>query len=197
MLFRSAIHVGAQDGAFNRNAVAAQWGERLDALAKADPGAYVHRVELHAGKGHWMDREDASAVPWMAAFTRDARPKRIVWVQSSVTHPRFYWLAVDKPVAGQRIVVERDGQEIRVVEAPPGAALRIRLDDSMLDLDKDIRVVQADKVQGDKVKDNKVLFQGRIPRTRQAIDAVLGERHDPRSAFTAEVTVTTCTPAGG
>ena len=27
-----------------------------------------------------------------------------MWVQSSVTHPRFYWLAVDTPVAGQRIV---------------------------------------------------------------------------------------------
>ena len=80
----------------------------------------------------------------------------------------------------------------RSVEAPPGTALRIRLDDAMLDLDKDVRVVQ-----GDKMKDNKVLFQGRVPRTRQVIDTVLGERHDPRSAFTAEVTVTTCTPAGG
>ena len=182
-----AIHVGAEDGAFDRNKVAAKWGERLDALAKGDPGAYVHHVEIHAGKGHWMDRDDASAVPWMAAFTRDPRPRRVVWVQDDVVHPRLYWLAVDAPAAGQRIVAERDGQEVRILEAPAGISLRILLDDSMLDLDKDVRVTQG----------GKELFAGRAPRTRAVIERVLSERYDPRSAFTAEVKVTTCTSAAG
>ena len=92
-----AIHVGGDDGAFDRNKVAAQWGVMLDALAQSDPGAYVHQVEVHAGKGHWMDREDASAVPWMAKYTRNARPLKVVWLQDDVTHPRFYWLEAPYP----------------------------------------------------------------------------------------------------
>jgi len=181
-----AIHMGAEDGAFDRNKVAAAWGQQLDALAAADPGAYVHHVEIHAGKGHWMDREDASAVPWMAAYVRDPRPAKVVWLQDDVTRPRFYWLAVDEPKAGQRIVAERQGQEIRILEAPADVKLRIRLDDSMLDLDKDVRVKQG----------GKELFSGRALRSKETIERVLGERYDPQSAFTAEVRVTTCTSPG-
>ena len=176
-----AIHVGGNDGAFDRNKVAAQWGVMLDALAQSDPGAYVHQVEVHAGKGHWMDREDASAVPWMAKYTRNARPQKVVWIQDDVTHPRFYWLAVDEPKQGQRIVVERQGQEINILEAPPALALRILLDDTMLDLDKDVRITQ----QG------KELFVGRVPRSKAVIERTLQDRYDPKAAFTAEVKVVT------
>jgi poly(3-hydroxybutyrate) depolymerase len=176
-----AIHVGGDDGAFDRNKVAAQWGMALDALAQADPGAYVHQVEVHAGKGHWMDRDDASAVPWMAKYTRDSRPMKVVWVQDDVTHPRFYWLAVDEPKQGQRIVAERQGQAINILEAPPGIVLRILLDDAMLDLDKDVRVTQG----------GKELFAGRVLRSRAVIERTLQERFDPKAAFTAEVKVTT------
>jgi poly(3-hydroxybutyrate) depolymerase len=176
-----AIHVGGDDGAFDRNKVAAQWGIALDALAQADPGFYVHQVEVHAGKGHWMDRDDASAVPWMAKYTRDTRPMKVVWVQDDVTHPRFYWLAVDEPKQGQRIVAERQGQAINILEAPPGIVLRILLDDAMLDLDKDVRVTQG----------GKELFAGRVLRSRAVIERTLQERFDPKAAFTAEVKVTT------
>ncbi len=176
-----AIHVGGNDGAFDRNKVASQWGVMLDALAQSDPGAYVHQVEVHAGKGHWMDREDVSAVPWMAKYTRNARPQKVVWIQDDVTHPRFYWLAVDEPKQGQRIVVERQGQEINILEAPPALALRILLDDTMLDLDKDVRITQ----QG------KELFVGRVPRSKAVIERTLQDRYDPKAAFTAEVKVIT------
>jgi poly(3-hydroxybutyrate) depolymerase len=176
-----AIHVGGDDGAFDRNKVAAQWGVMLDALAQSDPGAYVHQVEVHAGKGHWMDREDASAVPWMAKYTRNARPLKVVWLQDDVTHPRFYWLAVDEPKQGQRIVATRQGQEITIVEAPPSVAVRILLDDTMLDLDKEVRVTQ----------DGKELFRGRVPRSKAVIERTLQERFDPKAAFTAEVKVVT------
>jgi poly(3-hydroxybutyrate) depolymerase len=180
-----AIHVGGDDGAFDRNKVAAQWGVMLDALAQSDPGAYVHQVEVHAGKGHWMDREDASAVPWMAKYTRNARPQKVVWLQDDVTHPRFYWLAVDEPKPGQRLVVTRQGQEITIVEAPPSLAVRILLDDTMLDLDKDVRVTQ----------DGKELFTGRVPRSKAVIERTLQERFDPKAAFTAEVKVITSATA--
>ena len=182
-----AIHVGERDAAFRRNAVAAEWGRALDALAGADPGAYVHVVEIHPGKGHWMDREDASAVPWMARFTRDPRPRRIVWLQDDVVHPRFYWLENPQPAQGQRVVAEREGQEIRILEAPPGIRLRVLLDDAMCDLDRAVRVVQS----------GKVLFEGMVPRSRAVIERLLADRHDPRSAFCAEAEFTTCTSAGG
>ena len=173
------IQMGALDSAFDRNRVAGEWGKRLDALAAADPGAYVHRVDIRAGKGHWMDGEDAEVLPWMAGFVRDARPRRIVWVQDDVTHPRAYWLAVDSPKAGERIVAEREGQQIRIAEAPSGKDIRILLDDAVVDLDREVSVSHADKD----------LFRGRVPRSREVIRRVLGERHDPGMAFTAEIVV--------
>jgi hypothetical protein len=173
------LQVGALDGAFDRNSIAANWGRMLDELAKADPGAYVHDVKVRPGKGHWMDGLDADALPWMAKYRRDPRPTKVVWLQDDVTHGRFYWLAVDRPQEGQRIVAERSGQEIRIVEAPAGIELRVRLDDAMLDLDKDVRVTHG----------GKPIFEGRVPRLRATIDRVLAERYDPSAAFTAEVTV--------
>jgi predicted esterase len=173
------IQMGALDAAFDRNRVAGEWGKRLDALSAADPGAYVHRVDIRAGKGHWMDGEDAEVLPWMAGFVRDPRPKRIVWVQDDVTHPRSYWLAVDSPKAGDRIVAERQGQEIRIIEAPAGKEIRIRLDDAMVDLEQDVTVVHV----------GQELFRGRVLRSRDVIRRVLGERHDPSMAFTAEIAI--------
>ncbi len=179
------LHMGANDGAYKRNEVAAQWKTSLDALAKADPTGYKHWVQLHEGKGHWMDRLDAAAVPWMAKFTRDLRPAKIVWLQDDVVQPRLYWLAVDAPKAGDRFAVEREGQLVRVLEAPAGATLRIRLDDSMMDLDKEVRVVQGDTE----------LFKGRVNRTADALARTLAERADPEGMFCAEVTVQTAPAA--
>jgi hypothetical protein len=174
-----SIQMGALDGAFDRNKVAASWGERLAALQRADPGGYVHDVQIRPGKGHWMDGQDASAIPWMAKFVRDPRPRRIVWVQDDVVEPRFYWLAVDRPQAGQRIVCEREGQEIRILEAPAGLGVTVRLDDEMADLDQDVRIAFG----------GLELFRGRAIRSKATIERVLKERLDPKSAFTAEVEV--------
>ena len=174
-----SIQMGALDGAFDRNKVAASWGERLAALQRADPGGYVHDVQIRPGKGHWMDGQDASAIPWMARHVRDPRPRRIVWVQDDVVEPRFYWLAVDRPQAGQRIVCEREGQEIRILEAPAGLGMTVRLDDEMADLDQDVRISFG----------GLELFRGRAVRSKATIERVLKERLDPKSAFTAEVEV--------
>ena len=173
------LHMGGEDAAYDRNKVAAQWKGKLAALREADPGGYDHSVEIHEGKGHWMDREDAAALPWMAERTRDPRPKRIVWLQSSRTHWRFYWLINPEPVAGSRVVVERDGQEIRILEAKGVESLIIRLDDSMLDLDRSVVVRRGDEV----------LFEGLVARDRKVIDATIFERGDPTAIYCAELTV--------
>ncbi|MDF1799049.1 MAG: transglutaminase domain-containing protein [Planctomycetota bacterium] len=173
------LHMGANDGAYERNAVAARWKGLLADLQAADPGGYEHWVEIHVGKGHWMDRQDAAALPWMARFARDLRPERVVWVQDDRTHARFYWLAVDEPVRGARLVVERAGQTVRILEASGVDQLHIRLDDTMLDLDQPVRVEQGDEV----------LFEGLVPRTRATLERTLAERGDPRGMWSAEVLV--------
>ena len=69
-----AIHVGALDSGYNRNKVAAKWGEQLATLQKRDPEGYLHAVKIHKGLGHWMKLRDAEAIPWMSEFTRNLSP---------------------------------------------------------------------------------------------------------------------------
>jgi hypothetical protein len=49
-------------------------GQQLDALQKDDPEGYVHWTKIYEGKGHWLDRQDAAALPWMAQHTRNPLP---------------------------------------------------------------------------------------------------------------------------
>lgn len=172
-----ALHVGADDAAFKRNAIAAQWGERLDELAAADPGGYAHQVQVHEGKGHWMDREERVALPWMASHTRDPRPARIVWEQDDVTHDRSYWLAVDRPDAKARVIATRAGQTITIELAKNVGPLRVLLDDAMADLDQDVIVVREERE----------VHRGPVRRTIALLARTLAERGDPRAMYCAEV----------
>ena len=175
-----AIYCGGRDSAYNRNKIAAQWKEKLAALHEADPQGYRHQVTIYPDKGHWMDRRDASALPWMAQFRRDTLPKRIVWKQDDVTHARFYWLAVDAEnrKARSEVTAALDGRRFDV-KASDLTRLTIRLSDDMLDLDTPIEVTSG----GDRV------FEGRVDRTIGTLAATLAERGDPTAVFCAEVTV--------
>lgn len=179
-----ALWMGGNDGAYNRNGVARSWGESLGALSAKDPGGYPHEVRIVEGKGHWMDREDAAAVPWMASHTRNLRPAKVVWLQDDVVHPRFYWLAVSEPKERAKVVVSRDGQRLSIDEWSPQGELRVRLDDSMVDLDEEVVVVQGEAE----------LFRGRVPRTIATIAKTLLERGDPKGIFSGEIVVTPATP---
>ncbi|MCP3916334.1 MAG: polyhydroxyalkanoate depolymerase [bacterium] len=173
------LHMGGDDDAYDRAGVARRWKELLAELAAQDEGGYEHWVEVHEGKGHWMDKEDAAAVPWMACYTRDLRSPRVVWRQDDVTHTRFYWLADPEPAARRRIVVEREGQELRIVESGGAKRLALRLDDDMLDLDQEVVVSDGERE----------LFRGRVPRTIEVLARTLAERGDPRGVFSGEVVV--------
>lgn len=174
-----AIHVGADDAAFGRNAVAESWRKALGDLNAADPKGYVFRVDIHPGKGHWMDREDASAVPWMAKFRRNLRPERIVWLQDDVVHRRFYWLSVDDAKPGERIVASRRQNTIRIDAAPANRKIVLLLDDDVVDLDRPIRVQRGDRI----------IHEGRCARTIDAMEATLGERGDVGGIFFAALPV--------
>lgn len=173
------LHMGGEDGAYDRNKVAEAWKKQLGDLHQADPEGYDHWVEIHDGKGHWMDREDAAALPWMAERTRNLRPQRVVWVQSGRTHERFYWLRNPEPKPGAKVIAELRGQDVQLLEASGVERLVMRLDDSMLDLDQPLRVIMGQEI----------LFEGRVERDLEVIRETFRERGDPRGIWTAEIEV--------
>lgn len=175
-----ALHVGALDDGYDRNKVAAEWQEKLANLHATDPDGYVHVAELHSGKGHWMDREDASAVPWMSEFVRNPWPCRIVWKQDDVTHKRFYWLAVSASDAkeGTEVTAQVDKQVVHI-NADDLTAISVRLSDELLDLDQPVTIQAGDRT----------VFEGSISRTIAAMAKSLEERGDPASIFAAEQSV--------
>ena len=175
-----ALYMGGRDSAYDRSLKAAQWKDALSTFATGDPGGYPHDVVIYPDKGHWMDGEDIAGVRWMATHKRNLRPERIVWLQDDVLHNRFYWLAVDNPVARDRVVVSRNGQTITIEESGASKTLRIRLDDEMLDLDQSVQVLDAAGA---------VLFEGWVPRTASIIEQTLAERGDPRGVFLGEIVV--------
>ena len=173
------LHMGGKDAAFDRARIAQDWSDKLDALASADPGGYPHLVVIHPEKGHWMDREDAVAVPWMAEHRRVARPDRVVWLQDDVVETRFYWLENPDPRPAQRVSVSRKGQEIRVESAEGVRRLAFLLDDGMLDLNRPVRVTM----------DDRVLFEGVVPRSAETLRRTANTRGDAAKAFTARLEV--------
>ncbi len=176
-----AIFMGGNDGAYNRNKVAAEETRELDRLKQEDPGGYVHMSRIYEGLGHWMNGKDAEALPWMAGFKRNPWPKKIVWVQDDVFHDRFYWLKIpDKSSAkeGRKIIATVDGQTIRLTgEIPKGMTLL--LSDALVDLDEPVSVL---------VNETPV-STAKLPRTAAIIRQCLEERLDSPAAATARFEV--------
>jgi hypothetical protein len=171
-----ALQVGGKDAAFKRNEVCQQWADQLAALAKANEGCYTHFFKSYPQYGHWMNREDAVAVPWMLKFIRQAWPKSITWVQDDVIGTRMYWLSVDAATAqkGQRIDARCQGQTITLQSQDPHA-VTLRLSDSLIDLDQEVKVIW----------NAKQVFCGLVKRSAAAIEKSLAERADPSTIATA------------
>lgn len=174
------LHVGELDAAYNRNKIARQWQDKLAALHAADPNGYVFEAKIYPNKGHWLDREDAAAIPWMAKHVRNPVPSRIVWKQDDVVHQRFYWLAIQPEHARARteLRAEIEGQNIKI-QGNDLPTLVVRLDDRMTDLDKATRVLWNDQL----------VFEGIALRTVESLAKTLTERGDPRGMFAAELEV--------
>lgn len=175
-----ALFMGADDSAYNRNAVAEQWGGRLAELHAADPSGYRHLVRIYPDLGHWMNGKDAEAIPWMAGFARHPWPDTVVWRLSGPFHSRFYWLSVPEAEAakGRRVRASVGAQTI-TVNTEDFSSVELWLSDALIDLDRTVRVI----ANGEPV------FEGTIPRTEAAIDASLRARPDPAMVATARLTV--------
>ncbi|CAF1934094.1 unnamed protein product [Rotaria magnacalcarata] len=174
-----AIFVGENDSNYNRNEVARQWGEELDALQENDPNAYHHLVNICANMSHWMCGRDAEALSWMAQWTRNPWPKKVVWVQDDVIHKRFYWISLPDTVKieqGQTITAEVDKQTITISTSEGIQQINLSLSDVLLDLDQSITV---------DLEGYGNVFQGHVMRTKKAIEDSLHHRADPTSVATA------------
>ena len=176
-----ALQVGANDGSYGRNKVAASWGTKLADLRDDDPKGYDHFVKIHQGKGHWMNLEDSIAVPWMAKRTRNQLPEKIVWKQDDVTHGRSYWVALSgaEVKARQLIIVSREGQQFNVDKADGIGTLCILLNDEMIDFAEPVTV----KFGGKKV------HEGKVSRSIAAISRTMIERGDPGLIFSGILNV--------
>ncbi|GAB5403116.1 MAG: hypothetical protein Aurels2KO_13470 [Aureliella sp.] len=173
-----ALQVGGRDAAYKRNTIARKWGERFEQLAASDPGGYEHFVKIYDDKGHWMDREDRVALPWMAKYQRNAVPSRVVWEQDDVTRREFYWLSDPKPEAQHSVVVNFDGQTIEV-ESANFPNLVIHVDDRMLDLERPVVVKHR----------RKVLLEQAVARTIKNIAETLQPTGDPNLCFSGRIDV--------
>ncbi len=177
------LHMGGKDSAYKRNEVARQWKKRLAELQKSDPGGYENEVVIHEKHGHWMQRDDAVAVPWMRKFTRKPFPEKVVWYQSGVTHDRYYWLAVDEAnkKSGTHIEVVRDGQNFVIEKADGLESIMIRFNDQMIDFEQPVIVT----FNGGEV------FNGKVNRTMRTLAKTISDRGDPETVYSAEIHVET------
>lgn len=173
------IFMGGKDAAYKRNKIAAQWGEKLDKLQREDAEGYSHQTTIYEDLGHWMERRDQVALPWMAKHTRNPWPKKLIWHQSERTHLRFYWLTVDHPIKGSVIEAEVEGQILRL-NSESVEKVTLRLSDQLVNLDQQVTVIF----------NGKQVFQGKVPRETKVIWGSLNERFDPSSVASATLQVT-------
>lgn len=176
-----ALQVGANDNAYNRAKIGAEYGEQLGKLRKEDPKGYENFVRIREGKGHWMNLEDKEALPWLAKFSRNPVPDRVVWKQTGATHDRSYWLAVPKGKArgGALVVAERDKNTIKITRAEDVDQLIIRMDDRMIPFHGPVVIEH----------NGKVLHSSPVTRTIGTLAKTLADRGDPHLMFDAEVEV--------
>lgn len=177
-----SIFMGGKDAAYNRNQIAETWGKQLDELQAKEPDGYVHQTKIYPDKGHWMDREDREALPWMLQFRRSTTPKTIVWCQDDVLHRSFYWLRLAKeatPEAGQ--LIKASIQENRIsIESEVKYSLELGLSDDLVDFEKPITVTW----NGTEV------FNGSLKRTGSSLLTCLSDTPDPNRWWDSLLTVT-------
>ncbi len=177
-----SVQVGELDSFYRRNEHAAEWELILKDLHTKDPAGYQYMVKIPKGKGHWMQLEDAVALPWMQQYTRNPIPKKVVWRQDDVMHSQFYWLEVPESMMkkGGEVVAEfnAEANEINILENY-SEELIVRLNDEMLNLDKPVTV----KFSGMEI------YKGTVQRNVQNVWKSLAYKGDANLAFSASLSI--------
>ncbi len=176
-----ALQVGGDDTAYKRNTVCAEWAKKLDDLEKADTKGYKHFFKSYEGKGHWMDGEDAVALPWMAKCSRNPVPDRVVWEQRG-EQLHSYWLAVSGgKLMGGTVIATLGKQKVTFEKVERMDRVHVRLDDRMVDMDEEITFLNGKR---EIIKDTLRRRIGVMIRT-------LLMSGDPKLMFDAEVSLET------
>jgi hypothetical protein len=182
-----ALQAGQHDYAYNRNIETAKMNESLDSLAREYLGSYVHTTWIHADKGHsfidnnpddmphkvfdnphnWLSlgssgisEQNTNAVCWLGQFTRDPRPKRVIWDVTTRADregegfwscnghgQQHYWVDIGNHTADtlgvETIIVELERENNMVRVEKFGRYLRLLVDGYMLDFEQPVKI-QAD-----------------------------------------------------
>ena len=214
-----ALQVGELDSAYDRNKVTVQYGGLLDSLQAASQNRdYRHVLWVHYNLPHnftdnsaqhviqsvlarpqaWLtenDRsttiEDTSAVPWLAQYSRVARPQRLRWdlntwadrsaagfAPSSARGRQYYWLDRGdySPQPLDVAVVSRLSNKITIATpAPPVDAL---LDHTSFDLSQPIEICRDDDCR-----------LCTVTPSLQVLVQTLLDRGDPTMMFSARVSL--------
>lgn len=176
-----SLWMGERDAAYNRNAEAVKFGQRMDSLHRADPEGYFHETHIEKGKGHWMDRRDTVAIPWMAKFRRNSYPEKVVWRQDDTPHDSFYWLSVPIGEAkkGNLAVVECKDNVVTIRHNDYNT-LMIGLNDEMIDYSKPVEVVV----------NAKTVFKKKLNRKLETVYKSIEKRGDSRLVFSTNLKIT-------
>ncbi|MCR4993871.1 MAG: alpha/beta hydrolase [Bacteroidales bacterium] len=174
------VWCGAEDYAYDRNRLDAERGLELDSLHRADPDGYLHETHIMQGMGHWMQRADTLALPWMAQYVRNPYPRTIVWQQEEVLRPHFYWLTAptDELRRGQRVRLVCRDNIIEISECTY-STLTFWLTDEIVNLDQPVEV----RFEGRR------LFRGKIARSQKTMRESLAVHADPSYICPALLTV--------
>jgi hypothetical protein len=175
------IWCGAEDSAYKRNEECAARIKELDELQAKDPEGYIHSGHIVPGKPHWMDGEDRAAVPWMAKYTRNPYPNKVVWVQGDVNKEYFYWLGIPLSEAkkGSKLIADIDGNTINIGDCDY-SKVRIYLNEKMVDLSQPVKVVH----------EGNTLFEGTLTPSDALRKKTLYARNDFSYSFPCMVEVT-------
>lgn len=174
------IWCGADDAAYDRNRLDAERGLELDSLQRADPEGYRHETHIMQGMGHWMQRADTLALPWMAQYRRNPYPRTIVWQQEEVLRKHFYWLTApaDELRRYQRVRLTCQDNIVDISECSY-SSLTLWLSDLFVDLDRRVTV----RYQG------RTLFRGRLSRSADTMRECITLHDDPAYACPARLTI--------
>ena len=171
-----AIHCGSRDSAYNRNKVAAEYGEQLKVLHQKDPKGYENQLCLPETE-HWMHLNEVKvAFPFLESKKRNPTPDKVVWKQSDgCLYNDFYWLHNKNPSKDQLVSCEYSGQTFKFSsEIPEG--LIVRVDDRMMNLNDEIIVLD---------KDGEEVFRGHVQRTIKSLIKTC--RGDPHLMYWGEI----------
>ena len=204
------LQVGANDDAYGRNKMTAEYDILLNKLQDKYGGGYIHRTNIHADRGHnFADYDDAEheimgdvraffrtgksdtvkektgAVLFMDQYRRDPLPETVVWnlgVRASMrTAESFYWLSAPANVNTGIVTARFDREANSFIITTDG---KVKGDLSVL-LSEDM----ADFSRPVTVELDGETFSYEPQIRREVMEATLEERGDPRWIFSDRISL--------